>query len=95
MKKYIVNTPCGQVQGTDCRLKDVVAFKGIRYATAGRWEYPKQITHWEGVYEATKYGNCAISREPSKTRRKIPTRDFTIKNSERAWNIPMTRIAFS
>lgn len=55
----LITTPCGQVQGTDCRLDGVIAFKGIRYATAGRWEYPKQVTDWEGIYDATKYGNCS------------------------------------
>ena len=58
MKKQIT-TPCGEILGTSCRLPGVVAFKGIRYATAGRWEYPKQVTGWEGVYEATSYGNCS------------------------------------
>ena len=56
---YIVNTPCGQVQGTSCRLENVAAFKGIRYATAGRWEYPVQVTHWDGIYDATEYGACS------------------------------------
>ena len=56
---YIVNTPCGQVQGTTCRLENVVAYKGIRYATAGRWEYPKQVTGWDGIYDATSYGACS------------------------------------
>ncbi|MBO7196099.1 MAG: carboxylesterase family protein [Clostridia bacterium] len=55
----IINTPCGKIQGTDCRLPGVVAFKGIRYATAGRWEYPKLVTGWDGVYDATAYGNCS------------------------------------
>ena len=55
---YIINTPCGQVQGTATGLEHVVAYKGIRYATAGRWEYPKQVTSWEGVYDATNYGAC-------------------------------------
>ena len=58
MEKYIIQTPCGEIRGTDCRLGGVVAFKGIRYATAGRWEYPKQVTSWDGIYDATKYGNC-------------------------------------
>ena len=53
---YIVSTPCGEVQGCAGRVPGTVAYKGIRYATAGRWEYPKQVTHWEGVYDATKYG---------------------------------------
>ena len=56
---YIVNTPCGPVQGTQGNLPGVAAFKGIRYATAGRWEYPKLVTGWEGVYDATAYGNCS------------------------------------
>lgn len=54
-----VKTPCGEIQGTTCRLPGVTAFKGIRYATAGRWEYPKIVTKWDGIYDATKYGNCS------------------------------------
>ena len=57
--EYIINTPCGQVQGCAGRVPGTVAYKGIRYATAGRWEYPKQVEHWEGVYDATAYGNCS------------------------------------
>ena len=56
---YIVSTPCGQVQGCAGRVNGVAAYKGIRYATAGRWEYPKQITAWAGIYDATQYGNCS------------------------------------
>ena len=40
-------------------MPNVVAFKGIRYATAGRWEYPKEVKGWDGVYDATRYGNCS------------------------------------
>ena len=57
--EYIVNTPCGQVKGVAGRVEGTVAYKGIRYATAGRWEYPVPVTHWEGVYEATEYGACS------------------------------------
>ena len=56
---YIVNTPCGTVQGCAGRVEGTAAYKGIRYATAGRWEYPKQVTGWEGVYDATQYGACS------------------------------------
>ena len=56
---YIVSTPCGRVQGCPGRVPGTVAYKGIRYATAGRWEYPKQVTGWDGVYDATAYGNCS------------------------------------
>ena len=56
---YVVKTPCGELQGCAGRIPGVAAYKGIRYATAGRWEYPKQVTSWEGVYDATRYGNCS------------------------------------
>ena len=56
---YLVTTPCGQLRGTDGRTEGMIAFKGIRYATAGRWEYPKQVTGWEGIYDATAYGHCS------------------------------------
>ncbi len=56
---YIVHTPCGPLQGCPGRLPGTVAYKGIRYATAERWEYPRMVTAWEGVYDATRYGNCS------------------------------------
>ena len=55
---YIVNTPCGPVRGCAGRVSGTAAYKGIRYATAGRWEYPVQVTGWDGVYDATEYGAC-------------------------------------
>ena len=57
--EYIVNTPCGALRGTAGRAEGTAAYKGIRYATAGRWEYPVQVTHWDGVYDATRYGACS------------------------------------
>ncbi len=56
---YIVNTPCGPVQGAAGPVPGTAAFKGIRYARAGRWEYPRIVESWEGTYDATKYGNCS------------------------------------
>ena len=58
MANYTVQTPCGALQGTSCQWPGVAAYKGIRYATAGRWEYPRVVTHWDGVYDATAYGAC-------------------------------------
>lgn len=58
MKKQI-KTPCGEILGCECSLPGVVAFKGIRYATAGRWEYPRQVVSWDGVYDATEYRACS------------------------------------
>ncbi|MBR6789232.1 MAG: carboxylesterase family protein [Oscillospiraceae bacterium] len=59
MMEYLVNTPCGPVQGTAGRVPGTADYKGIRYATAGRWEYPVQVTGWEGTYDATAYGACS------------------------------------
>ncbi len=56
---YIVSTPCGALRGTAGRVPGTAAYKGIRYATAGRWEYPVQVTHWDGEYNATEYGACS------------------------------------
>ena len=56
---YIVNTPCGEVKGYAGTVEGTVAYKGIRYAVAGRWEYPKQVIHWDGIYDAAQYGACS------------------------------------
>lgn len=55
----ILQTPCGAVRGYPGKNPGTIAYKGIRYATADRWEYPKQVTGWEGVYDAAHYGNCS------------------------------------
>ena len=57
--RYLVNTPCGPLEGCAGRVPGTVAYKGIRYATAGRWEYPIQVTSWDGTYDATQYGHCS------------------------------------
>ena len=56
---YLIQTPCGPVQGVSGRGAGTVACKGIRYATAGRGELPAEVTGWEGVYDATAYGHCS------------------------------------
>lgn len=57
MLKWI-ETPCGKIRGTTSERSGVIAYKGIRYATAGRWEYPKLVEHWDGIYDAVEFGNC-------------------------------------
>jgi len=34
----IIKTPCGEIRGVPGRVSGTLAYKGIRYATAGRWE---------------------------------------------------------
>ena len=74
--EYIVNTPCGQVQGVQGRVPGTAAYKGIRYATAGRWEYPVQVKHWEGVYDATNYGNCSYQPRAFYNEEDVPEKAF-------------------
>lgn len=53
----IISTRCGEIKGTVSN--GAADFKGIRYATCKRWTYPELVTQWEGVYDATSYGNCS------------------------------------
>ena len=73
---YIIQTPCGALQGTAGRVPGTVAYKGIRYATAGRWEYPVQVTSWEGVYDATAYGHCSYQARAFYNEEDMPEKAF-------------------
>jgi len=73
---YIINTPCGAVRGTKTRINGVIAYKGIRYATSRRFEYPLEITSWEGVYDATKYGACAYQPRSFYNEEDMPKKIF-------------------
>ena len=55
----ILNTPCGPIRGVPGRVPGTVAYKGIHYATAGRWELPREVTHWDGVFDGSGYGHCS------------------------------------
>lgn len=71
-----ITTPCGQVQGTNCQWDGVIAYKGIRYATAKRWEYPVEVTHWDGIYDATKYGACSYQPRAFYNEEDVPEKAF-------------------
>jgi len=73
---YIVKTPCGLLQGTAGRVPGTVAYKGIRYATAGRWEYPVQVASWDGTYDATKYGHCSYQPRAFYNEEDVPEKAF-------------------
>ena len=74
--EYIIKTPCGDVKGALTDVPGVVAYKGIRYATAGRFEYPKEVTEWEGVYDATQYGACAYQPRSFYNEEDMPKKIF-------------------
>lgn len=73
---YIVTTPCGPVKGCPGRVPGTVAYKGIRYATAERWAYPKLVTIWEGVYDATAYGACSYQPRAFYDEAAVPEKAF-------------------
>ena len=74
--EYIVTTPCGKLRGTETRVDGIVAYKGIRYATAGRFEYPREVTSWEGIYDATEYGACAYQARAFCDEEQMPKKIF-------------------
>ena len=73
---YIVNTPCGAVKGVATKSDSVIAYKGIRYATAARFEYPKEVTSWEGIYDASEYGACAYQPRSFYNEEEMPKKVF-------------------
>ena len=90
---YIINTPCGALRGTAGRVPGTAAYKGIRYATAGRWEYPKQVTHWKGVYDATAYGHCSYQPRAFYNEEENLKRSSITMSSARARPTPTARTA--
>lgn len=73
---YERTTPCGTIAGTTCQWPGVTAYKGIRYATAKRWEYPQQVTSWEGTYDATSYGAACFQPRSFYDETTVPERAF-------------------
>lgn len=54
----VLDTQLGSVRGI--RRENCLEFRGIRYATAQRWEAAEPVIGWEGVYDATQWGDrCA------------------------------------
>ena len=74
--KDVIMTPCGPIRGTESRNPGVTAYKGIRYATAGRWQHPVAVTHWDGVYEADRYGHCSYQPRAFYDEAQMPKKAF-------------------
>ena len=60
MNTIKLSTPCGDILGID--TADCYEFRGIRYAVAGRWEYPALVTDFGTLYDATEFGACSYQR---------------------------------
>lgn len=56
MQTRIIKTSMGEIKGLEA--EDYLEFRGIKYASAGRWQYPSVIESWDGVFDATEYGPC-------------------------------------
>nr|WAU86697.1 carboxylesterase [Bradysia odoriphaga] len=71
--KYTVATHSGLVQGVSLRTleenKEYIAYRGIPYAEPPvgdlRFRVPVPIAPWEGIYQATDYGNSCLVLEQS------------------------------
>ena len=50
----IIETKQGKIRGYQC--DGIYIFKGIRYATAKRFQLPEEVKPWKGVKEAGSYG---------------------------------------
>ena len=74
--EHIINTPCGAIKGISTKYDGVVAYKGIRYATAKRFEYPIEVTSWDGIYNATEYGACAYQPRSFYNEEDMPKKVF-------------------
>ena len=53
-KYAFAQTSCGRVRGLDMGAYEL--YRGIRYATAERFESPVPVEHWDGELDATEYG---------------------------------------
>ena len=74
--EYIIHTPCGDLRGVATKHEGIVAYKGIRYARAGRFEYPTEVVSWDGVYDATEYGACAYQPRSFYNEEEMPKKVF-------------------
>lgn len=59
----VVQTKAGKLRGFF--LDGTYIFHGIRYATAERFQMPKEVEPWEGIKDALSYGYvCPILNQP-------------------------------
>ncbi|KAJ3287834.1 hypothetical protein HK104_008426 [Borealophlyctis nickersoniae] len=80
----VINTTAGAVCGI---VQDAHReFKGIPYATAGRWEAPKPVKPWEGVRDAKEFGD-RFPQTPSPLSGKGPFLASTVPESENGHNL--------
>ncbi len=73
----VFQTPCGPLKGVPSpKAEGVIVFRGVRYATAGRFQYPEEIRHWEGTYDAGLFGPCAWQPRSFYNEAEMPEKAF-------------------
>ena len=71
MNEIKVKTPCGNIIGRMDKDNKYSEFMGVRFATAGRWEYPKEVTSWGEEYRAFERGaSCSQLFESDKVEKR-------------------------
>ena len=50
---FEVQTSMGRITGTD--HGDYLEFRGLRYASATRWQAPRMTEGWEGTWDGTRW----------------------------------------
>ena len=74
--EHIITTPCGEIKGVKTQADGIITYKGIRYATARRFEYPTEVKSWNGVYDATQYGACSYQPRSFYNEEDMPKKIF-------------------
>lgn len=70
----LLETGCGMLRGLDngrCR-----EFRGVRFAAAARFAYAEPTEHWDGVYDATRFGPGCPQNRAVHEHLEHPTRRF-------------------
>lgn len=52
---HLTDCSCGRIKGNE--REDCYEYLGVRFARAGRFEYPVPVDSWQGEYDATNFGN--------------------------------------
>ncbi len=75
MNEYIeIETDCGRIRGN--KREKCREFLGIRYARAERFAYSKTVDSWEGIYDATRYGDACVQYRTYFPHLDVPERRF-------------------
>ncbi len=67
-------TDCGRVRGNE--RENCFEYLGIRYARAERFEYAVPVDHWDGTFDATRFGDACLQYRTYFPHLDVPERLF-------------------